>query len=75
MRGLKSGLRLDTNQYDTGIEVSREDIDQLHLKRHKWHCIPSGTSRSCPAPEFDLRAAKSLVLSVDLRDLLKPLPF
>jgi Rhodopirellula transposase DDE domain len=35
--GLKVKAVLDTNQYETGIEISDEDIDQLHLKRHKVH--------------------------------------
>jgi hypothetical protein len=35
--GLKVKAVLDTNQYETGIEISDEDIDQLRLKRHKVH--------------------------------------
>jgi DDE family transposase len=35
--GLKVKAVLDTNQYETGVEVSKEDIDQLHLKRHTLH--------------------------------------
>ena len=35
--GLKVKAVLDTNQYDTGVEVSKEDIKQLQLKRHKTH--------------------------------------
>jgi hypothetical protein len=35
--GLKVKAVLDTNQYDTGVEVSKEDIGQLRLKRHKLH--------------------------------------
>jgi hypothetical protein len=35
--GLKVKAVLDTNQYETGVEVSKEDINQLHLKRHKVH--------------------------------------
>jgi hypothetical protein len=35
--GLKVKAVLDTNQYETGVEVSKEDIDQLRLKRHKLH--------------------------------------
>jgi len=35
--GLKVKAILDTNQYETGIEISDEDIDQLRLKRHKIH--------------------------------------
>jgi hypothetical protein len=35
--GLKVKAVLDTNQYETGVEVSKQDIDQLRLKRHKVH--------------------------------------
>ena len=35
--GLKVKAILDTNQYETGIEISDEDIGQLRLKRHKIH--------------------------------------
>lgn len=35
--GLKVKAVLDTNQYETGVEISKEDIDQLRLKRHKVH--------------------------------------
>lgn len=28
---------LDTNQYETGVTISDEKIDQLRLKRHKLH--------------------------------------
>jgi hypothetical protein len=35
--GLKVKAVLDTNQYDTGVAISDEDIDQLRLKRHKLH--------------------------------------
>jgi hypothetical protein len=35
--GLKVKAVLDTNQYETGVEVSDEDINQLRLKRHKIH--------------------------------------
>jgi hypothetical protein len=35
--GLKVKAVLDANQYETGIAVSDEDIDQLRLKRHKIH--------------------------------------
>lgn len=35
--GLKVKAVLDTNQYETGVEISDEDIDQLRLKRHKVH--------------------------------------
>ena len=35
--GLKVKAVLDTNQYETGVEISDEDIHQLRLKRHKVH--------------------------------------
>src|SRR5216684_869937 len=35
--GLKVKAVLDTNQYETGVEVSDEDIGQLRLKRHRVH--------------------------------------
>jgi Rhodopirellula transposase DDE domain len=35
--GLKVKAVLDTNLYETGIEVSDDEIDQLNLKRHKTH--------------------------------------
>src|SRR5215510_4406352 len=35
--GLKVKAVLDTNQYETGVEVSKEDIGQLRLQRHKVH--------------------------------------
>jgi len=35
--GLKVKAVLDTNRYDTGVEISKEDIDRLRLKRHKVH--------------------------------------
>jgi hypothetical protein len=35
--GLKVKAILDTNQYETGVELSRKDMDQLHLTRHKTH--------------------------------------
>jgi hypothetical protein len=35
--GLKVKAVLDTNQYETGIEISDEDIDQLRLKRNRVH--------------------------------------
>ena len=35
--GLKVKAVLDTNQYETGVEVSDEDIDEIRLKRHKIH--------------------------------------
>jgi hypothetical protein len=35
--GLSVKAVLDTNQYDTGIAISDEDIGQLCLKRHKVH--------------------------------------
>ena len=35
--GLKIKAVLDTNEYETGVEISREEIDQIRLKRHKVH--------------------------------------
>jgi hypothetical protein len=35
--GLTVKAVLDTNQYETGVEVSKENIDQLRLKRHTLH--------------------------------------
>jgi hypothetical protein len=35
--GLKVKAVLDTNQYETGLTVSDQEIDQLRLKRHKLH--------------------------------------
>jgi hypothetical protein len=35
--GLKVKAVPDTNQCETGVELSDEDIDQLRLKRHKVH--------------------------------------
>jgi hypothetical protein len=34
---LKVKAVLDTNDYETGVEISKEDIHQLRLKRHKVH--------------------------------------
>jgi len=35
--GLKVKAILDTNQYETGVELSKKDMDQLLLTRHKTH--------------------------------------
>lgn len=35
--GLKVKAILDTNLYETGIEVSKQDLRQLNLKRHNIH--------------------------------------
>jgi hypothetical protein len=35
--GLKVKAVLDTNEYETGVEVSAEDLHQLRLRRHKTH--------------------------------------
>jgi len=35
--GLKVKALLDTNQYETGVETSDDEIDKLLLKRHKTH--------------------------------------
>ena len=35
--GLKVKAILDTNEYETGVALSKKDMDQLHLTRHKTH--------------------------------------
>jgi Rhodopirellula transposase DDE domain len=35
--GLKVKAVLDTSEYETGVEISKEEIDQIRLKRHKVH--------------------------------------
>jgi Rhodopirellula transposase DDE domain len=35
--GLKVKAILDTNQYETGVELSKKDMDQLRLTHHKIH--------------------------------------
>jgi hypothetical protein len=35
--GLKIKAVLDTNQYETGVELSAQDMERLHLTRHKTH--------------------------------------
>ena len=35
--GLKVKAILDTNLYETGVELSKKDMDQLRLTRHKTH--------------------------------------
>ena len=35
--GLKVKAILDTNQYETGVELSKKDLDQLCLTHHKIH--------------------------------------
>jgi hypothetical protein len=35
--GLKVKAILDTNQYETGVELSKKDMDELLLRRHKTH--------------------------------------
>jgi hypothetical protein len=35
--GLKVKAILDTNLYETGVEMSKEDMNQLRLTRHKTH--------------------------------------
>ncbi|MGH9438101.1 MAG: ISAzo13 family transposase [Terriglobia bacterium] len=35
--GLKVKAVLDTNQYETGVTTSDEELDKLRLKRHKFH--------------------------------------
>jgi Rhodopirellula transposase DDE domain len=47
--GLKVKAILDTNQYETGVELSRKDMDQLHLTRHKTH--PDWNYTISPRPD------------------------
>lgn len=35
--GLKVKAVLDTNDYETGIEVSDEELEEVRLRRHKVH--------------------------------------
>ena len=35
--GLKIKAILDTNQYETGVGLSKKNMDQLHLTRHRTH--------------------------------------
>ena len=35
--GLKIKAVLDSSEYETGVEISKEQIDQIRLKRHKVH--------------------------------------
>ena len=35
--GLKVKAVLDNNQYETGVKTSDEDIDNLRIKRHRFH--------------------------------------
>jgi Rhodopirellula transposase DDE domain len=35
--GLKVKAILDTNQYETGVELSKKEMDQLRLTHHKMH--------------------------------------
>jgi Rhodopirellula transposase DDE domain len=35
--GLNVKAVLDTSQYETGVEISKQEIDQIRLKRHKVH--------------------------------------
>ncbi|MGQ0571161.1 MAG: ISAzo13 family transposase [Armatimonadota bacterium] len=35
--GLRVKATLDTNTYPTGIEVTKEDIDELHILHHAYH--------------------------------------
>ena len=47
--GLKVKAVLDINQYETGVEISDEDIDRLSLKRHKLH--PDWNYTLLPEPD------------------------
>jgi hypothetical protein len=46
--GLKVKAVLDTNHYETGVELSKKDMDQLHLTRHKTH--PDWNYTLSPSP-------------------------
>ena len=35
--GLKVRAVLDTNEYETGIKVSDEQLDEIQLRRHRVH--------------------------------------
>ena len=35
--GLKVKAVLDTNEYETGIKVSDEQLEEIQLRRHKLH--------------------------------------
>jgi Rhodopirellula transposase DDE domain len=45
--GLKVKAILDTNQYETGVELSKKNMEQLRPTRHKTH--PGSTTRFRPA--------------------------
>jgi hypothetical protein len=47
--GLKVKAILDTNQYETGVELSKKDMDRLHLTRHKTH--PDWNYTISPRPD------------------------
>jgi Rhodopirellula transposase DDE domain len=53
--GLKVKAVLDTNPYETGVELSRKDMDELHLTRHKTHPDWNYTL----APRTELKSSKS----------------
>ena len=48
--GLKVKAVLDTNEYETGIKVSDEQLDEIQLRRHKVHPAWNYTisPRRCP---------------------------
>ena len=47
--GLKVKAVLDTNAYETGVGLSRTEMDQLHLRRHKTH--PDWNYTISPRPD------------------------
>lgn len=47
--GLKVKAILDTNQYETGVELSKKDLDQLCLTHHKIH--PDWNYTLSPRPD------------------------
>lgn len=48
--GLKVKAILDTNEYETGIEVSKQQMAELQIRRHKKH--PDWNYTLCPRSEF-----------------------
>ena len=52
--GLKVKAVLDTNPYETGVELSSKDMDELHLTRHKTHPDWNYTL----APRTELKSSK-----------------
>ena len=48
--GLKVKAVLDTNEYETGIKVSDEQLDEIQLRRHKVHPAWNYTISPRPRP-------------------------